>query len=85
MATFADDLTAIRDSLTQELKGEMVRRAAIVAAGNPPPTTYTVGGKNVDWNGYLSATLQHIAELNQQVLAAGGDGGLYEISERAYT
>ncbi len=75
---FADDLTTIRNQLAAELKGETARRAALVAAGNPAPATYSVGGKNTDWNGYLSMMLDKINTLNEQVVAAGGDGGLYE-------
>ncbi len=82
---FADDLAAIRDSMSSELKGEFARRAAIVAAGNPAPTTYSVGNKNFSWNEYVSTMLGQISDLNQKVIEAGGDGGLIEQVVRAYS
>lgn len=84
---YLTDLTAARDSLLAEIKGETARRAALVAAGNPPPTTYSVGGRNVDWNGWLGAVMAHLKEMNE-LIAAGdpADGGnLYETHVRAYT
>ena len=86
MATaFATQLTTIRDALAAELAGETARRAALVAAGNPPPTMYTSGGKTTDWNGYMTMMLSQIAQLNRDVIAAGGDGGLVEQSYTAYS
>ncbi len=81
---FVTQLEAIRDNLAAELAGETARRAAIVAAGNPAPATYTVSGKTVQWTEYLTAILDKIAVLNQQVIAAGGDGGIIEEYIRAY-
>jgi hypothetical protein len=78
-------LKNIRDNLEAELENETARRLALTAAGHPPPATYTVAGKQVDWNGYLSLMLARIKEANDAVLAAGGDGGLYEERVRAYT
>jgi hypothetical protein len=85
VAANPDDLQAIRDNLIAELKGETARRAALVAAGNPPPTTYTVKGRSTDWNGYLTAMIAQIKEMNELVIACGGDGGLYEQVLRGYT
>lgn len=82
---FADDLTAVRDNLLAELKGETARRAALVAAGNPPPATYTVAGKTVSWNEYMTMMLTQIKEVNEAALAAGGDGGLFEEHMRLYS
>lgn len=82
---YPDDLASIRDSMIAELKGETARRAAIVAAGNPPPATYTVAGKQVDWNQYMQVMLDKIKQINEMVIAAGGDGGLYEEHIRGYT
>lgn len=87
MAT-ADRLTRlqnIRDQLEKELEDETLRRATITAAGNPAPTTYSVAGKNVSWNEYMTMMLARIKEANEMVLAAGGDGGLYELRTRGYT
>lgn len=81
----ADDLQAIRDNMIAELKGETARRAALVAAGNPPPATYTVRGRTVDWTGYLTAMQALIQKQNELVIQAGGDGGLYEEITRGYT
>lgn len=81
----ADQLQAIRDSLLAELAGETARRAALVAAGNPPPATYTVRGRTTDWTGYLTAMQAIVKEMNELVIAAGGDGGLYEEVARGYT
>lgn len=57
-------LTNIRDNLEKELEDETARRAALTAAGHPPPTTYSVGGRSVDWNGYLSAMQAQIGYYN---------------------
>ncbi len=82
--SFITDIKAARDSLSAELKGETARRAAIVAAGNPPPTTYTVGGKNYSWNEYLTMMLAQIKDFNQTVIDAGGDGGLLDEIVQGY-
>jgi hypothetical protein len=50
-----------------------------------PPATYTAGGKTVSWNEYLQTTLDRNAKHNQQVIEAGGDGGIIQVDERAYT
>lgn len=85
MAANPNDLQAIRDNLIAEVKGETARRAALVAAGNPPPVTYTVRGRSTDWVGYLTAMGDLIQHYNELVIAAGGDGGLYEVVTRGYT
>ena len=82
---YADDLVTIRDKLAAELAGETTRRAALVAAGTPPPTTYNVGGKNVMWNEYLKTMQELIKAQNELVVAAGADGGLFEEVVRGYT
>ena len=81
---YAVQAQTIRDNLAAELAGESARRAGLVAAGNPPPATYSVGGKTVDWTGYVTAMQALIKAQNAEVLAAGGDGGLYEIVTRGY-
>lgn len=84
MAVNPDDFQAIRDNLVAELKGETARRAALVLAGNPAPATYSVGGKNVSWNEYLTMMVEQVKAMNELVIAAGGDGGLYEQVIRGY-
>ncbi len=83
--SFADDLTTIRDNMVAELKGETARRAALVAAGNPAPTTYSVSGKSMSWNEYMSTMLKNIKDTNETLVQVGGDGGLYEVIVEGYT
>lgn len=73
-------LENIRTNLESELEDETAYRAA-----NGPKPTYSVGGKSVDWNGYVRAMLELIKEANDQVQAAGGDDGLYEYHVRGYS
>lgn len=75
---FLDDLVTIRDQLASELKTEMARRAALVAAGKPAPTNYSLDGKSVQWDGYLSGMLARIKEMNELVNKTGADGGIPE-------
>jgi hypothetical protein len=79
---YVDDLKTARDNLAAELKAETVRRKALVDAGNPPPTNYSVSGKSVDWNGYLAAMTARLKDLNQEIIAADTP---YEESVRGYT
>lgn len=73
-------LKNIRDNLEKELEDETAYRAT-----NGPKPTYSVGGKNVDWNGYLSMMLKAIKDAEDAILAAGGDGGFPEEYMRSYT
>lgn len=73
-------LTNIRDQLEKELENETLRRYNLTAAGNPPPTTYTVQGKQVQWNEYLQTMRDTIKELND--LIAQNDP--YELPIQAY-
>ena len=82
---FSQQAQSIRDNLAAELAGETARRAAIVAAGNPPPATYSVLGKSVSWNDYVSMMGAQIKAWNEEALAAGADGGLFELRVRGYT
>ena len=70
MPTLAEQYATIAANLAAELAGETARRAAIVAAGNPAPTTYSVGGKSFDWNGYLATMMAQIKEANALANAA---------------
>lgn len=68
-------LKAIRDNLEKELEDETLRRATLTAAGDPPPATYNVSGKSVDWNGYITTMVAQIKAINDLIIAAGGDDG----------
>lgn len=89
MAASTDHLTRllnIRNKIETELSDECDRRAALTEAGNPPPATYSVGGKSVSWTDYISTMLNLYKLANEHVIAAGGDGdGLYEERMRCYT
>lgn len=63
-------LTAIRDNLESELQDETLRRYNLTAAGHPPPTTYSVDGRSVDWNGYLAAMTANIKAVNEIIGAS---------------
>lgn len=71
---FLADIVTIRDQLVSEFKAEMTRRAALVAAGHPPPTDASMGGKSVQWNAYVTTMTAQIKEWNAFVIAAGGEG-----------
>lgn len=75
-------LTAIRDNLEKELQDETARRAALTAAGHPPPTTYSVAGRSVDWNGYLRAMLDQIRAIDEVLT---GEDEPYELPLRGYS
>lgn len=77
---YLDDLVSIRDNLVAELKAETARRASL-----GPKPTYSVGGKSVDWTGYVVAMQKLIADQNAFIIAAGADGGLYEEHMRGYS
>ena len=77
-------LKNIRDNFEKELEDESARRIALTAAGNPPPTTYSSGGKNLSWNEYVSTMRETLKELNQQIIDAGADGGLIESYVQGY-
>lgn len=78
-------LRTIRDNLERELSDETARRAALTAAGTPPPATYESGGKKVSWNEYLSMMVGQIKEMNTLILASGADdGGIPEVSVRMW-
>ncbi|MGH8358110.1 MAG: hypothetical protein ACRESF_11510 [Pseudomonas sp.] len=85
MAANPDDLQTIRDNLIAELKAETARRLVLIQAGNPPPMTYSVGGKQVSYNEYLTMMSEQIKAWNELIIAAGGDGGLYEDVVRGWT
>jgi hypothetical protein len=82
--SFATDVVAIRDNLVAEFRGETARRAALVAAGSPPPATYSVNGRSVDWNNYMRLMMDEIRRANELVVAVGGEG-LAEEHIRGYT
>jgi hypothetical protein len=85
VAANPDGLTTIRDQLVNELAAETARRVALVTAGNPPPVSYTVGGKQVQWTEYVTQMSASIKLMNELVVASGGDGGLYETVIQGYS
>lgn len=72
-------LKNIRDNLESELEDETARRAALTAAGHPPPTTYSVGGRSVDWNGYLAAVQAQIAAYDAMLTKASATTADYSL------
>jgi hypothetical protein len=84
---YLDDLAAARDSLATELKTEAAARVTAQAAGQGVKTTYSAGGRNVDWNGYLAAMTAQIAAINKMINdgdASDDDENLFELITRAY-
>ena len=81
---YLDDLVTIRDQFVNELKTEMTRRAALVATGIPPPTTYSMAGKSVSWDSYVTMMTKQIQDWNQLIIETGGEG-IGEKWIRAYT
>jgi hypothetical protein len=82
-----DDLILARDALAAEIRGEQQARAQMVANGQPPPVTYTVGNKNYLWTEWLTAKIENLKELNALIIEMGGgaDNGLYEERVRGYS
>jgi hypothetical protein len=79
-------LRNIRDNAQRELEDETLRRATLAAAGDPPPTNYSSGGKSVSWNDYMRTQLQFIRDIDEMVLVAGGDdGGIPEVHVRTWS
>lgn len=64
MATNADNLLAIKTSLLQSLADETAYQAK-----HGPRTTYSLEGKSYDWNGWRSAILKQIMDLNALIVA----------------
>lgn len=84
----ADHLTRlknIRDNIESELENETARRLALTEAGQPPPASYSLGGKSVSWSEYLTSRKQDIIDLNELINATGADGGIAEKWVRGYT
>lgn len=81
---YLTDLVEVRDAFVAELKAELARRAALVGAGNPPPTDYSIGGRSVTWNAYLAGMTDQIERWNDLVVKAGGEG-VPDFSFRGYT
>ena len=58
-------LTNIRDNLEKELEDHTQARREDQAAGRGERTTYSVGGRSVQWNEYLKTMTEQIAALNK--------------------
>jgi hypothetical protein len=75
---FVDTLAATRDSLAAEFQAECARRKALTDQGLVPPVSYSIDGRSVPWNDYISMMAQKLIDLNKAVVEAGGDGGVGE-------
>ena len=53
-------LVNIRDSQEKIIADELARVQALVAAGNPPPTTYSAGGRNFAWNEWYKGAIENL-------------------------
>ena len=84
MATYFENLVTARDKLAQVLAEEMTRVAVLTAAGHPPPTTYSVGGRSVDWNGWRAGVVDQLDKMNDLIVKTGADGGLVDEFVRVY-
>jgi hypothetical protein len=62
MATNAENIATIKANLLTALATE---------SANPKPS-YSMGGQSFDWNGYRSAVLKQIADLDALLAAAEG-------------
>ena len=80
----ASDWQAIADSIRAELKGETANRAALVAAGKPPPTSYSSGGRNMSWNEYMTTMMQVAQDAQDRATASGDGDGMIEERIRVY-
>lgn len=74
----------IADNVRGELKAESARRLALTAAGHPPPTSYSVGGRNVSWNEYMSTMMQMAKDAQDMANSMGGDDGICDEFVRMY-
>jgi len=83
MASYLENLVLTRDAMAAELAAEMARRAALVAAGHPPPISGSFGGKSVSWTEYVTSMQKAIADMNALIVATGAEG-IAEIWVRAY-
>lgn len=82
--SFLDDLSAARDNLAAEIKNETARRAALTAAGKPPPVDYSLDGESFSFTGWLSAMSAKVKELNDTIISMGGDGGFADVVIHGY-
>jgi hypothetical protein len=78
-------LLAIRDDLEKVIADELARVAALTAAGNPAPTTYTAGGRTFAWNDWYKNAMENLRKINELIVLAGADGGFGEVLMRGYT
>ncbi len=73
-------LKNIRDNLEKELED---MTAAVVATGKPKPS-YNVAGRSLDWMGYKKEMRQLIRDAQDDVIAAGADGGIVDLEIENY-
>ena len=72
---YLDSIIAIRDNLVAEVLAETAYRAS-----HGPKPTYSAGGRNVDWTGWLQAMQQQIDAYNHMIQ----NEEIYELPMRGY-
>jgi hypothetical protein len=80
--TYLEMRIAARDSLAAEIMGEQARRAALVAAGNPPPMNYSSGGKSAQPTDWLEKANASLKAMNEEIVALSAT---YEFVTRGYS
>jgi hypothetical protein len=70
VADYLTSITAIRDNLVAEVLAETAQRVADQAAGLGVKTSYSAGGRSVDWNAYVSMMTDQITKLNAAIVGA---------------
>jgi hypothetical protein len=70
VADYLTSLTTARDNLANELAQETAQRLADQAAGKGVKTSYSAGGRSVDWNAYVSMMTDQIQKLNAAIVGA---------------
>jgi hypothetical protein len=68
----ADRLTRlknIRDNAEKALEDWLAQCAALTAAGAPPPSTYSMGGRSFSWASFGEQQMAFIAKVNEMINA----------------
>lgn len=76
----AADWAEIAQNIRNELKNESARRAALTAAGQPPPITYSAGGRSVSYTEWCKSMIEAAKEAEQRAQ----DMDPFEIHEHGY-
>lgn len=75
--TIVNNLKLTLDNLVATVQNETAYWAA-----NGPRPTYSLANRNVSWNEWLSAMMDNIAKLNEQIIKMDQP---YELNTRYYT